>query len=817
MKNNAVKTLILATVLAIADLPAEENGPRNCSFDVRHLEYQGIGFNQGYTSFDLFLANHDADPLLYFLDARAHVFNDGKPAFNAGGGWRYPFGSRCQAIGFNAYYDYRKTKRFHYNQIGAGFEYLTPTWQLTANGYFPFGQKVSRHYDVDFAGFAGNNFFVSRKKEFALIGGDLEAGWHFMHGDTVDLFAGTGPYYFQGHLGKAAIGGKVRLEARITPYFRLEVGDSYDTVFKNRFHAEAAISIPFGPRSCPKEDRCCSYQDQMMFEQWLHEAPSRQEIVVVDNKKKTSLGLDPATGLPFFVIFVDNTSSSNGTYESPYASLATAEAASQSRDIIYVFPGNGTTTNMDMGITLKSSQRLLGSGLSHEFATTIGNVTIPAQSTVWPSIASPGSVVVLDINNEVSGFKILAGTAGVASGSWVSKTLSANINRNEFLYTLGNAISLSPSIDQVQIRIAENTIFSPVGHGVFCPFDNAIGSVAIQENSILFTGGDGINMTLTNLLDVSIDISKNILSNFTTGAVFIDAQGSVGIEALVNTTLSNNQISSQTSSSSPSVRLLTQNDTKHYSTVIANQIENAYANQGILIEDLNSTTLSLTDTVVRGNEINGVSGAVYVNGDPTGAGTIRATIEGNSITNASSGPEGVIAIGTFGTQVATGLIQKNSLGSPSGGISGNGIRLNLASTSGNMTLANNIISNCTSPYSITCSSGDQFLNIQSNTAQNNPATQFDLQVSGGSTIAIVENNTFTANTTGFSADFQTVVSSGSLCLRLQNNVSSLGYSLTSFDTLNFEYPAVNIGDLHFGSVPTTMAPGIILVPPGTCN
>jgi hypothetical protein len=203
----------ITPLLVIASLNAFETAPHSSKVDVRHLEYQGIGFNQGYTSFDLFLANGEpwAQNNIFFLDLRAHVFNDGKPAANTGLGWRYLFDSHCHALGLNTYYDYRKTKRKSYNQFGAGLEYLTPQWEFRANGYFPFGASKTGPFDLAFDHFAGNNFFVSRKHEFSMTGGDAEIGWHFKNWSYIDLFAGVGPYYFKGPIGDAAIGGKIRL------------------------------------------------------------------------------------------------------------------------------------------------------------------------------------------------------------------------------------------------------------------------------------------------------------------------------------------------------------------------------------------------------------------------------------------------------------------------------------------------------------------------------------------------------------------------------------------------------------------------------
>ncbi len=47
-----------------------------------------------------------------------------------------------------------------------------------------------------------------------------------------------------------------------------------------------------------------------------------EEIIVIDKVRKKTVAIDPATGLPYFFVFVNNTSSSNGTYESPYHSFS---------------------------------------------------------------------------------------------------------------------------------------------------------------------------------------------------------------------------------------------------------------------------------------------------------------------------------------------------------------------------------------------------------------------------------------------------------------------------------------------------------------
>ena len=50
----------------------------------------------------------------------------------------------------------------------------------------------------------------------------------------------------------------------------------------------------------------------------------REEIIVVGKKNQNPPAIDPATGQPYFFVFVNNTSSSDGTYESPYPTLSSS-------------------------------------------------------------------------------------------------------------------------------------------------------------------------------------------------------------------------------------------------------------------------------------------------------------------------------------------------------------------------------------------------------------------------------------------------------------------------------------------------------------
>jgi len=67
-----------------------DNTARPYRVTARHIDPNGIGYNQGYTTLEgFFPLYNDWEKWVFFLDTRAHVFNNGKPAVNAGIGTRY--------------------------------------------------------------------------------------------------------------------------------------------------------------------------------------------------------------------------------------------------------------------------------------------------------------------------------------------------------------------------------------------------------------------------------------------------------------------------------------------------------------------------------------------------------------------------------------------------------------------------------------------------------------------------------------------------------------------------------------------------------
>lgn len=386
-------------ILVFFSLCAEATAllPQHRRIRLKHIENKGVGYDTGYTTLELFLSpDPEARDIIPFVDARGHLFDNGRWAANGGIGLRSLQGKRI--YGMNAYYDYRGTSHLNYSQVSLGLEMLGRRVDGRINGYLPIGKKTSSPYDTKYGYFSGHSLFLSQKVEFAMKGFDAEVGFRLGNCAGWNFYAATGPYYFRGPDGPNAWGGKVRADVSYRDWLTLEIIESYDSVFHNNIQGQIGFSFPLGKKTIEKRVKksACRMVQPII----------RNEIIVLSHKRIHPLAINPLTHAPYYFVFVNNTSSSEGTFESPYPSLLLAQEHSSANDIIYLFPGNGTTTNMDQGIVLKPSQKLWGSAIFHNLQTEQGQVTIPQMSSIAPQVTNVnllGDGATLSTYNEISG------------------------------------------------------------------------------------------------------------------------------------------------------------------------------------------------------------------------------------------------------------------------------------------------------------------------------------------------------------------------------------------------------------------------------
>ena len=471
--------------------------PRPMRVSARHIEANGIGYHQGYTTVEGFFSTLEPfrENWVPFLDLRGHVFNNGKLAANAGLGMRYMTSSRIW--GMNAYYDYRNTTHQHYNQASVGLESLGRIWDFRLNGYLPVGDKSSSLYDAAFKKFRNHYMILSRKREFAMKGANAEVGFHVNKFEKEPLYFAAGPYYLEGQ-GRVAWGGQVRGVVDLYDYVRLEGNASYDNVFHWIGQGQVSVIVPFGAKRNVKRGNSRSCSLAMALSDRALQRVDRMEIVPVDKKHVRKKAIDPATGKPYVFWFVNNTSSSNGTYESAFPTLVQAQNASGPGDIIYVMPGNGLTSGMSDGIILQDNQKFWGGTIAHRLQTTVGTITIPslAHGTFadsFPSMTVATAPVIANLsgtdvitaanNNEISGFYI--------QNPYGNAVTASSVNNLSVTHCIiqGGGLTGNPPIYGVNLN-------------------NVAGTVVISRNMFSQVNA-GVNIAATGIQNANYIMSKN--------------------------------------------------------------------------------------------------------------------------------------------------------------------------------------------------------------------------------------------------------------------------------------------------------------------
>jgi|GEM_PF-2498936 len=596
-----------------------EPGPNSFRFSMSHREGKGIGYPQGYTSLDMFFAFSATEKAHPFFDIRGHMSNDGKPAANIGFGIRYLPDMTNAVFGINAFFDFRQARHSTFEQLGLGLEILGTQWGLHLNGYMPI-IKTDNIVEVSFYKFSGHSALIHLENEVALKGADASVSRSLVHRGFFDLDAYLGGYFFQGKKQLTAPGGYVKLTSSLSRFFSVELQGSYDTLYKMIFQGAAAINIPLGKRvKIGNPERSC-YTETALSRN-LTDPVSRFEMIVTHLHQDTEIGLDPRTGQPLSIVFVNNTATSgNGTAEDPYSTLLAAETNSSKGEMIYVYTGNGTSSGMDFfGITLKNRQWLQGSATSFDLLSTSGPVLIPALTTQLPYISSLDKGVTLASDNIVNGFKITAFGSNIYAPSSV---VNAQITNNVLSDALTADIKFENAAGLINIESNKcNSILATYGIDIA---STTIFSANIESNTFTNSGTANINMLLASNSMSNIVIENNILQNSTDGLEII-----LENNAISTTTIEGNTFSNQSAVLFGSLNIFPRDQ----SSVTANIFTNTFSGPTPGIYTVASGTSTLTLGVLNNFISSSASeGAVFVN-DILSAATTTLALVGNTSTS----------------------------------------------------------------------------------------------------------------------------------------------------------------------------------------
>lgn len=256
------------------------------------------------------------------------------------------------------------------------------------------------------------------------------------------------------------------------------------------------------------------------------------------------------------VWYVNNTNAGAGDGRStdPFKSLADAESASAAGDVIFVYEGDGTSSEMSDGIVLKNNQRLLGETVG---LTLNGQEIVPLPlMTVSPRITNgSGNGITLAANSVVKGVIVedtsAAGILGVAASSIeITDVQVLRSNNNAIDIVATPAATSTLTIDRVMIA-GNGTNFSTVPIGIdidvngnnggqlLCTIDNTQINGAVVGTKIRVRGNTGTvvgansfavsNLTVDRVNDdaVQLEVDGSSINSFSFIGATIDGQDNV--------------------------------------------------------------------------------------------------------------------------------------------------------------------------------------------------------------------------------------------------------------------------------------------------
>lgn len=361
------------------------------------------------------VAQNIDDGSVLYMDARFMADDQDNKEFNLGAGYRNMIETKLVGegiVGAHVWLDRRITDRGSaFNQVTAGAEWFSKDWEVKVNAYLPLND--SKTYAEGGGGTSSSGTFVGTQivyqgggqtiVEESMKGADIEIGYRLPLPDGItDSTRVYGAlYHFEGKEAQDVSGWRSRIASDVTPNIQLGARFQKDDVRGSQGFLEATVRLPFGNKK--------SYEKEGLRAR-LDESPER-DIDIVTNEAVSGNGssggsattiplLNAVTGTVQRILHVDNTAAGggDGSAETPFNTLAAAQATAGTNDLIYVHRGDGTTTGQDAGVTLSNSgQMLIGQGSALTFSS--GRFTISGGVSVPDTIIAAGSAPVITNTN----------------------------------------------------------------------------------------------------------------------------------------------------------------------------------------------------------------------------------------------------------------------------------------------------------------------------------------------------------------------------------------------------------------------------------
>lgn len=514
----------------------------------------GVGYPDGYSRIGLRAKLVDWETSHLFGEMHGLISDNGRFGYNLGGGYRWMYNDGV--FGLHSWYDnHESNTRHRYEQVSFGAEYLSPGLDLRANGYVPTGNRENFLRIID----PGTETFYQQNQiltigtglyERALNGFDVEAGVPMPFLNWLRGYAGA---YLLNDKNDETWGFKSRFEARLAEGVILNAVVTDDERYSTNVNLSVEIRYAGGslPTRFGQDFSALSRRYDQVWRDWqvhIGQTVARADVPLIN----------PDTGNPYFLYWVDNTNTGggDGTFENPNAILPGSAAEA---DIFLVRRGAGDTLG---NIRLSNNQRLLGEGIPHLIDTDrLGTIQLPDFATAGPNptlaplnLVDP--IVTLASNNEVSGFNITGGNAiggtdvsgfdihdvnieAAAPVAFLNASGAGSISDSTFTVVGGGpAIAIGSTLSTLQLDI-ENVETTGGTMGLFVA---GTGS-SITLDVAGFTGTDhslsGIEIqTDSSVLNATLD--DIVVTGLTGSGVVMDIDSTTGTTTLTNLDASDN-------------------------------------------------------------------------------------------------------------------------------------------------------------------------------------------------------------------------------------------------------------------------------------
>jgi hypothetical protein len=409
-----------------------ENGPGMLYYGINAAD-RGLGYRGSYMTLGAFVPGFEDDlGGFWSADLRSHLSNYGGFFSNVGAVRKQFLGGSLLGIG--VYWDYDGDLNQYedyvipgtdsvfpggqvYNQVGISGEWLTDWGNLRSNGYIPVGTTAQY-----IGPFTDNLMLCQNGVNAGLAGTDLEVGVYVPGLNDWAGMMSVGGYAYGNARYDFANGQDVvpwfggvytRLDMTFLENWDFSLQYNNDSYFDSTGFARLTYRMGGSRRR--------NVPDQM-------EQPMMRNEHVVRAHQTPVVAVNPDTGDAWKVIHVDNTGSGtgNGTAQSPYTSLTSAQAAATDPyDIVYVHRG---TSSSNPYVTAASgfffnapNQYLIGEGST----LTIPTVSCGGRqffvgdgSSAYPIVTNPigPAIVVNQPGTRVSHFELRGSQVGISDG-----------------------------------------------------------------------------------------------------------------------------------------------------------------------------------------------------------------------------------------------------------------------------------------------------------------------------------------------------------------------------------------------------------------